>query len=227
VADGDLSDGHNEDGSTNNDQATDATFGSLVSLVSFGADQTIDFSLSDAADDLNALPTLFSLGDAVDYSVSGDTLTASTVWVEVGGTGLNANGVAEEDFVSREVFTLTVNSDGTWLFDLNDQLDHVDDGTNTENSDLLTALDGSTSVASIDFSHLIVTTDSDGDSNQVLLANDFAVTTTCRWRPGRPPGFRSTRTSWRSPTAISPTASPTATARATRRPSRPPPCRPW
>jgi T1SS-143 domain-containing protein len=37
VADGDLSDGHNEDGSTNNDQATDATFGSLVSLVSFGA----------------------------------------------------------------------------------------------------------------------------------------------------------------------------------------------
>ena len=63
------------------------------------------------------LPTLFSKGEAVTYSLTDgttDTLTATA-----GG---------------RTVFTLGVNADGSWTFDLDDQLDHVDNGANDENS---------------------------------------------------------------------------------------------
>ena len=75
----------------------------------------------------------------------------------------------------RVVFTLTVNTDGSWNFDLDDQLDHVDDVGNGENFDLRTAADGSTFVASIDFSSVIQVTDYDGDTVGVLNAGDFTI----------------------------------------------------
>ena len=62
-----------------------------------------------------SLPTLFSQGVAVSYALSdtnADTLN-DTLTATAGG---------------RTVFTLKVNADGSWTFDLDDQLDHVDDG---------------------------------------------------------------------------------------------------
>ena len=100
---------------------------------------------------------LYSHGQPVTYSVNdaGSVLTATGV----GGV----------------VFTLTVNPDGSWAFDLDDQLDHVDDGANSENHALRTSADGSTSVSSIDFSSIIVATDFDGDSLDGLAPGSFAI----------------------------------------------------
>src|SRR4029434_4166251 len=42
----------------------------------------------------------------------------------------------------RVVFTLTINSDGSWSFDLKDQLDHVDNGLNDEHFALRTHAGG-------------------------------------------------------------------------------------
>jgi T1SS-143 domain-containing protein len=76
------------------------TAADLASLVSFGVDQPGTFSLNPGA----TAPTLFSNGDPVTYSVTGNTLTAS------------ADG--------RTVFTLQDNGDQTFTFTLVDQLDH-------------------------------------------------------------------------------------------------------
>jgi T1SS-143 domain-containing protein len=146
--------------SPGDDQASGAV-GSLTALVDVGADQPGTFSLSSVT---TSLPTLFSKGDAVTYSVvdsnDADTLL-DTLTATAGG---------------RTVFTLKVNPDGSWAFDLDDQLDHVDDGLNTENTALRTNLAGTTSTASIDFSAIVQVTDFDGDTVAPLLAGDFAVT---------------------------------------------------
>ena len=55
--------------------------------------------------DTSGLPALLSQGEAVTYVSDGTTLTATAG--------------------ARTVFTLTVNPDGSWSFDLEDQLDHV------------------------------------------------------------------------------------------------------
>ena len=101
------------------DDEASGVAGSLSGLFSVGADEPLTISLSATT---SGLPTLFSQGEEVTYSVtdgaSSDTLTATA-----GG---------------RTVFTLVVNADGSWTFDLDDQLDHVDDGPNTENFALRT-----------------------------------------------------------------------------------------
>src|SRR5204862_267809 len=96
----------------------------------------------------NGLPTLFSKGQAVVYDVTGGVLTG---FVDAGPAGLDGG--------DRVVFTLTVNPNGSWAFDLKDQLDHVDDVGNAENFDLRTNAAGTTSVSSIDFSTVITATD--------------------------------------------------------------------
>lgn len=150
----DLSEGNKEIGDTNADDEINIASGDLATLGFFfdtGADVPPSFGL---LSDTSGLPTLFSKGEAVSYAVNpaGDTLTATA-----GG---------------RTVFTLTVNADGSWRFDLDDQLDHVD-GLG-ENFDLITAADGSTSVPSIDFSPVIVMTDFDGDPAR-LTAGQFTI----------------------------------------------------
>jgi T1SS-143 domain-containing protein len=140
------------------DQASGA-IGSLTGLMSVGADEPPTISLSSVT---TSLPALFSKGDAVSYSVvdsnDADTLL-DTLTATAGG---------------RTVFTLKVNPDGSWAFDLDDQLDHVAGGG--ENTVLRTAADGTTSVASIDFSSIVQVTDADGDTVAPLLAGDFAIT---------------------------------------------------
>ena len=101
--------------------------GSLAALFNAGADAPLTFSLSDVT---SGLPTLHSDGALVTYDVSGNVLTAS------------ANG--------STVFTLTVNADGSWTFELDGQLDHP--VTGTEDNLLL------------DLSSVVVATDADGNS---------------------------------------------------------------
>jgi len=151
AATGDNQVGNKEPGDTNSDDEASSTLsGSLSSMVKVGADGPGTFTVS--IDTAN-LPTLYSHGVAVTYSVVGNTLTASTA----AGT----------------VFTLTVNANGTWSFDLQDQLDHVaGDG---ENHALRTSADGSTSVSAIDFSSAIVVTDADGDALNGLRPGSFTI----------------------------------------------------
>ena len=116
--------------------------GSVAALVSFGADGGT-FSLSN---DFSALldQGLTSQGDELTYSLSpsGDML------------------VAEAD--GREVFTLTLAADGSYSFELYDQLDHATgEGENN---------------LPIDLSALIVATDGDGDS--ITLESGFVVNVT-------------------------------------------------
>ena len=167
---GDLSEGNKEMGDTNQDDEASGLAGSLTGLFSIGADEhpndpnnTLSVSLSS---DTSGLPTLFSQGAMLSYDVNmaGDTLTG---YVDE-GDGMLGMG-------DRVVFTLTVNTDGSWNFDLDDQLDHVDDVGNGENFDLRTAADGSTFVASIDFSSVIQVTDYDGDTVGGLNAGDFTI----------------------------------------------------
>ena len=150
----DLSTGNKEGGETDAaDETSNVLAGSLSGLVTVGADEPPTTSLSLAN---STLPTLFSQGVAVTYSLNGttDTLTATA-----GG---------------RTVFTLVVNADGSWTFDLDDQLDHVDNGLNDENLLLRTSLNDLVGVPSIDFSSIVVATDRDGDEI-TLNAGSFTI----------------------------------------------------
>ena len=91
-------------------------------------------------------------GEEVEYGSDGTTLTAT------------ADG--------RIVFTLTVNADGSWSFDLEDQLDHVLDSGDT--GTMLQTTGGAG--AGIDFSALIIATDFDGDATEGAVAGSFVVT---------------------------------------------------
>ena len=123
---------------------------SLSTLISSGADEPVVFSLVTASSAVqSALGTLFSNGDTLNYAVSGGILQATA------GTD------------SRSIFTLTVNSGGTWSFNLNDQLDHVS-GTGGDTSTTLQNGSAGT-MGSLNFSSLVTVTDKDQD--QVILGN--------------------------------------------------------
>jgi T1SS-143 domain-containing protein len=113
---------------------TSGLAGSLFGLVSFGADGPGAMGLSS---DVSSLETqaLTSEGTPLSYAVVGNVLTAT------------ANG--------NTIFTLTVNGDGSWEFELGGPLDHpIPDGTLDD--ELLPAL-------GIDFSGVLTATDGDGD----------------------------------------------------------------
>ena len=97
-----------------------------AALFNAGADQPLTFSMNAST---AGLPALFSGGVAVTYSVVGNVLTASA-----GGS---------------TVFTFTINADGSWVFDLQGQLDHPA-GSNENN-------------ISIDLSSMVDAVDEDGD----------------------------------------------------------------
>jgi T1SS-143 domain-containing protein len=134
-ADGDDDPG-NADGD-NDGTTTGGDAGSLSGLFNFGADQPGTVELSS---DTSGLPALTSDGVPVTYAVNGNVLTASA-----GGS---------------TVFTLTVNANGSWVFDLQGQLDHSIAGTE-DNLDL-------------DFSSIIIGVDADGDT-ATLPADSFVV----------------------------------------------------
>ncbi len=129
---------------------TGGAAGSLSALVDFGSDGpgSFDFNAtSDAeADALVASLGLTSKGLAVNDGVlSGNTLTAKA-----------SDG--------RIIFILTVNANGSWSFNLEDQIDHHTVLLADDVEDILT----------LDLSGFVVATDGDGDS-VMLSANTFLV----------------------------------------------------
>ena len=152
---------------------SDVTSGNLNTVVNMGADGPGSFGLLQASENeaeqalfqagMDSLPTLSSKGEAVSYSVMMDG--SDSVLVATAGEGDDA----------REVFTLTIDSDGQWTFDLNDQLDHVAGETAEENFSLITLDENGEpngSVDSIDFTQLLQIRDFDGD--QLIITEDDA-----------------------------------------------------
>ena len=111
---------------------------SAASLFSAGADAPLAYSIiSDDADAVTDYLTGLSLtsgGEALEYTVTGNSITAVT---ETSGD---------------PVFTFSLQSNGDWTFTLQGPLDHEDDGNNDENE------------RTINFGPVIQATDADGDS---------------------------------------------------------------
>ena len=133
-------------------ESTDAT--NLNTLFASGADEGLRFGITTKQSVLDKLSELSSNGDKLYYSSDGNTLTANTA----------------SDGSGRDVFTLDVYEDGTWKFDLKDQLDHASgDGENW------TLLSGDEEINGIDFSKVITATDADGDTVTGAASGAFVV----------------------------------------------------
>ncbi len=160
-ADG-QSDGSWTGGPGQNGQGGAFIDGSLASLVKGGADETVKFTFIDETALRQAMTplNLSSKGEALSFDLQGNVL-----W---GFANVGAPGVSyDPNLGDRPVFKLTLNENGTYTFELLDQLDH--DAGAGQNTGLL----GSTADA-IDFGSVIKVTDYDGDS--VVLKGAFSVT---------------------------------------------------
>ncbi|WP_417706369.1 retention module-containing protein [Pseudomonas sp.] len=136
--------------------STEGGAGSLMALVSFGADGPGAFGLvgSETVAEVLGAQGLTSGGEPMLYSISTttdpdgnpiSTLTATAV-AEVGG---------------YPVFTLIINADGSFSFELQGPIDHPsDDGDDNE-------LWSSEGGIGLDFTHLFTATDGDGDPLQL------------------------------------------------------------
>ncbi|MDU8944957.1 hypothetical protein RXV90_16305, partial [Rhodophyticola sp. MJ-SS7] len=110
----DLSIGNIEGGSNSDGDETGGAAGSLTALFSVGADEPLTTSLT-VGNVGSDMPALTSKGDALSYNVVGydtDADSKDDAWILSATAG------------GRLVFSLRVNADGSWLYDLDDQLDH-------------------------------------------------------------------------------------------------------
>ena len=73
------------------------------------------------------------------------------------------------------VFTLTVSGNGSWSFDLDDQLDHVA-GSGDAGFQLRISPNDAVGIPSIDFSSILTATDKDGDTVTGATAGKFTIT---------------------------------------------------
>ena len=109
--------------------------GNLTATVDFGADGAAaggGFSFTaNALSVLNGLQ-LQSKGEQLSYTKIGDSIIG---YVDTLGLGFYL------PVASRLVFGFTLEADGDFTFRLNDQLDHVDDNTNSENTRLYRGTD--------------------------------------------------------------------------------------
>lgn len=122
--------------------------GSLSGLFVAGADVPLTIKLVDTPEALASLPQLLSRGEPVTYVVTH-------------GPGEDVLRAFVDGDTPRDVFTLTVKTDGSWTFKLLDQLDHTQDAPG-ENFELQTS--GNDAPSAIDFTGLIQATDKDGDT---------------------------------------------------------------
>ncbi|SIP97922.1 T1SS-143 domain-containing protein [Rhizobium sp. RU33A] len=137
--------------------------GSLANLIKGGADDAVKFSFISEQTAVSALRDLglSSQGVKLSYDIQGKTLYAYD-------NDAGNSGYGEGD---RLVFKLTVNEDGSYTFELHDQLDHdLGQGENTDLQDGFRYKD----VEAIDFGSIIKATDFDGDS--VILKDAFSIT---------------------------------------------------
>ncbi len=140
---------------TNFGITTDVATGSLAPLVNFGADGPAEGGGFSFSSNTGGLPALFSNGEPILYDVDGDTLT---------GFVDRDVPVGELDPDDLPVFTLTLQSNGDYIFTLFEQLDHAAPPAGTAEENIL----------EIDFSSVVVATDFDGDSI-TLDEGDFTV----------------------------------------------------
>lgn len=136
--------------------STDGGAGSLSSLVSFGADGPGAFGLVE-----NSVAK--GLLDAQGLTSGGEGLVYEMVPTIVDGKLVSSTltAVSAESLGSYPVFTLTVNADGSFHFELQGPIDHpVKDGDDDE-------LWSNGGVFGIDFTQLITATDGDGDPLQM------------------------------------------------------------
>jgi T1SS-143 domain-containing protein len=165
VDEDDLADG--TDGSQGTSVSGDLGFGSGdVIAIDYGADGPADgapsgVTFTDMDFTIAGPAGLTSQGDAITYSQTGNVLTATA----------DAGGANE-----RPVFTVEINADGSYTFDLQDSLDHA--AGQGEN-----ALDlGFTLTATPNASVIAAAIDGDGDPAQGLegasVAQSFTVSVT-------------------------------------------------
>jgi T1SS-143 domain-containing protein len=136
--------------------STEGGAGNLSSLVSFGADGPGAFGLVNS-DDATALL------DAQGLTSGGESLLYEVVEIRVDGklVSTTLTAVSADSLGNYPVFTLTVNADGSFSFELQGPIDHpVNDGNDGE----LWSNDGA---FGIDFTHLFTATDGDGDHLQL------------------------------------------------------------
>ncbi len=133
---------------------TGGNAGALNTLFSAGADSPMTLGLSLSESDL---PALLSKGAPVGYAISDI----------VGGQVLTATADG------RVVFTLTVNENGSWAFDLKDQLDHV--ANNGDTGTTLRLVGGDELAGGIDFSSIITASDADADTIVGATPGAFVV----------------------------------------------------
>ncbi len=156
------------DGSDGNDSYTTShggaarVTGSLSHLVQSGADENLTFSFVSNAQNIMQGLGLTSQGESVLFVVDGNQLIG---YVEEGGIpGFSAQH-------DRPVLKLTLNEDGSYTFDLIDQLDHDAPSHGAdENFDLEVP---GPDIYAIDFGDVIKATDHDGDS--VILGDTFRI----------------------------------------------------
>ncbi|MDH1624433.1 retention module-containing protein, partial [Pseudomonas chengduensis] len=135
--------------------STEGGAGNLSSLVSFGADGPGAFGLVDSG-------TATGLLDAQGLTSGGESLVYDVVETRVDGklVSTTLTAVSADSLGNYPVFTLTVNADGSFRFELQGPIDHpVADGNDGE----LWANDGA---FGIDFTQLFTATDGDGDRLQ-------------------------------------------------------------
>ncbi|MFN3317701.1 MAG: DUF5801 repeats-in-toxin domain-containing protein [Allorhizobium sp.] len=143
--------------------------GSLANLIKGGADDTVKFSFineNTARATLDRLG-LKSEGAELSYDIRDGVLYAFD------NAGSQKGESYDPDNGDRLVFTLTLSENGSYTFELVDQLDHdkPSSGAN-ENTDLQDNVFGD--VEAIDFGSIIKATDFDGDS--VVLKDAFSIT---------------------------------------------------
>ncbi|WP_424630070.1 DUF5801 repeats-in-toxin domain-containing protein [Bradyrhizobium sp. SYSU BS000235] len=137
--------------------------GTLAGAVKFGADGPGHggFAFADKATVLAYMESLHLYSKQTALPENGKELTYTLV-----GNVLTANEPGPQ---GNPVFTLTLNPDGSFEFRLYDELVHVAGGDT--NTDLRSGDTGS--ISGIDFGHIIVATDGDGDS--VTLDGGFQI----------------------------------------------------
>lgn len=137
--------------------STEGGAGSLMALVSFGADGPGAFGLvsSETVAEVLGAQGLTSGGEPLVYSIS-ESLNPDGSLLS---TTLTATAVAEVG--GYPVFTLVINADGSFRFELQGPIDHPHaDGDDNE-------LWSSEGGIGLDFTHLLTATDGDGDPLQL------------------------------------------------------------
>ena len=132
--------------------------------MSFGADGPAQATIGGVPVIANGFQFAVTSGSTVDFDVKSHGVEVNYVTLSAQTVGLDGESQTLTAYAGQggpAVFTLTLNGDGSWLFNLLEPLDEASQGRDT---------------TQIDLSNLIKAVDFDGDS--VTLSGDFKITVT-------------------------------------------------